>query len=66
VREDTRSVLIVVEAVHATASADVARLIATLAGELESVFSIIPRRALLGSSAPHFEFWPTGRPAPSP
>lgn len=56
VREDTNSVLIVAEAVHATAPADVARLIATLAEELKSLWSVTPRSALLGKDEPLFKF----------
>ncbi|MGI6855421.1 B3/B4 domain-containing protein [Mesorhizobium sp. 1B3] len=56
VRKDTSSVLIVAEAVHATASADVARLIATLAEALKSLWQVTPRSTLLDKGEPRFEF----------
>lgn len=55
VREDTSSVLIVAEAVHATAPADVARLIATLAEALKSLWPVTPRSTLLDKDKPRFE-----------
>lgn len=56
VRDETNSVLIVAEAVHASASADVSRLIATLADELEFLWSVTPISALLGKDEPRFVF----------
>ncbi len=56
VRETTAAVVIVAEAMHASASADVQRLTATLAGEINSLWSITPRTTILSPSAPRFEF----------
>jgi DNA/RNA-binding domain of Phe-tRNA-synthetase-like protein len=55
VRDGTSRVLIVAEALHASARADMERLVTALAGELESVWSISPRYSLLSSSSPRFE-----------
>jgi hypothetical protein len=46
--------LIVAEALHASARADMENLVTTLAGELESVWSARPRTSLLTSSSPAF------------
>jgi DNA/RNA-binding domain of Phe-tRNA-synthetase-like protein len=54
VRDSTTSVLIVAEAMHASAPADIARLVTSLAGELTSVWSITPRTARLSRSTPSF------------
>jgi DNA/RNA-binding domain of Phe-tRNA-synthetase-like protein len=51
VRAETRSVLVVAEALHADARADVERLLATLAAELGE-----PKRAVLNPAAPRFAF----------
>jgi DNA/RNA-binding domain of Phe-tRNA-synthetase-like protein len=56
VRSTTSSVLIVAEAMHASAPEDVQRLTAALAGEIGAVWSATPKRALLSRSAPRFEF----------
>jgi DNA/RNA-binding domain of Phe-tRNA-synthetase-like protein len=50
VRDETTSVLIVAEALHASAQADVQRLVSTLADELDTVWSIRPRTGLLTKS----------------
>jgi DNA/RNA-binding domain of Phe-tRNA-synthetase-like protein len=55
VRHTTTSVLIVAEAMHASAHADVERLIAMLADELDAIWSVTARSALLSSSSPRFE-----------
>jgi DNA/RNA-binding domain of Phe-tRNA-synthetase-like protein len=55
VRQGTRSVLIVAEALHDSASADVERLVAALVEEIEAVWSVEPRSGLLSASAPRFE-----------
>jgi DNA/RNA-binding domain of Phe-tRNA-synthetase-like protein len=55
VRDDTSSVLIVAEAVHATASTDVATLVATLAAEVQSLWSVTPKSTLLSQKAPRFD-----------
>jgi DNA/RNA-binding domain of Phe-tRNA-synthetase-like protein len=54
VRDTTRSVLIVAEALHDTASDDVGHLVAAVAAELEAVWSISPKTALLSRSTPDF------------
>ncbi len=56
VQDATMNVLIVAEALHDTAAADVERLVTALAEELRSVWSITPRTALLRESSPRFEF----------
>lgn len=56
VRTETARVLIVAEALHDSAAADVARLIETLAGEIANIWSTAPRTALLIASEPRFEF----------
>ncbi|MBB5573278.1 MULTISPECIES: B3/B4 domain-containing protein [Rhizobium] len=55
VREDTRSVLIVAEAMHEAASSDVPKLIATLAAELAAVWSVQARTKVLSCSSPRFD-----------
>ncbi|MFX6007084.1 hypothetical protein ABTF07_21140, partial [Acinetobacter baumannii] len=40
VRHETAAVLVVAEALHATADQDIARLMATLATEVEAIWSI--------------------------
>lgn len=55
VRDDTASVLIVAEAMHATAADDVRRLIETLAGELPRIWPVAPRTALLTARNPFFD-----------
>jgi DNA/RNA-binding domain of Phe-tRNA-synthetase-like protein len=55
VRHETEAVLIVAEAMHASAHADVERLVATLADELDAVWSASATAAILTSSAPRFE-----------
>lgn len=55
VRDTTSSVLIVAEAMHETAPADISRLIAELVGEIETVWSISPRSAVLSATSPRFE-----------
>ena len=56
IRETTSDVLIVAEALHDTASDDIARLIATIAEELTAIWSTQPRTAQLSQSSPNFEF----------
>jgi DNA/RNA-binding domain of Phe-tRNA-synthetase-like protein len=56
VRANTTAVVIVAEAMHESAHADVERLVVTIATELDAVWSIRPRSALLTSSSPRFEF----------
>jgi DNA/RNA-binding domain of Phe-tRNA-synthetase-like protein len=56
VRELTTAVLIVAEAMHDAASADIERLIAELADALSAVWSITPKSEILSPSSPTFEF----------
>jgi DNA/RNA-binding domain of Phe-tRNA-synthetase-like protein len=55
VRDTTTAVLIVAEAMHDSAEADVARLTATIAEELDAVWSTSARSALLSASSSRFE-----------
>lgn len=55
VRDTTTAVLIVAEAMHASATADVERLVATIGDELSGVWSVTPKTAILSESAPRFE-----------
>jgi len=55
VRPTTSSVLVVAEALHGAAAADVARLVAELATELEMAWSTRPRSAVLSAADPRFE-----------
>lgn len=54
-RDDTASVLIVAEAMHATAADDVRRLIETLAEVLPRIWPVSPRTGLLTTQNPFFE-----------
>ena len=54
VRDTTRSVLIVAEALHDTARDDVERLVAAVATELAAGWPVSPKTALLSRSAPEF------------
>jgi len=56
VRDTTTAVLIVAEAMHDSAEADIARLTATIAQELDASWSVTARSALLSPSSPRFEF----------
>jgi len=56
VRETTRSVLIVAEALHASAGWDVGRLVATVADALAQHWPVAPKTAMLASVSPRFEF----------
>jgi len=55
-RDTTSSVLIVAEAMHETAATDVAALIASVADELEAVWSAKSDHVVLDVAAPRFEF----------
>ena len=55
VRPATARVLIVCEAVHATAAADAARLVDALAAALQSGFGTEVRTAMLSAAAPRFD-----------
>jgi hypothetical protein len=54
VRAQTRTVLIVAEVLHASALADMQRLVAAVGDELDRVWSAGPRTGVLTSSSPHF------------
>jgi DNA/RNA-binding domain of Phe-tRNA-synthetase-like protein len=56
IRDQTRSVLIVMEAVHADAATDVQRLADALEDALSQVWNVTPQRGLLTAAAPDFEF----------
>jgi DNA/RNA-binding domain of Phe-tRNA-synthetase-like protein len=56
IREDTASVLVVMEGVHATAAADVKALADALGAALSQVWGAAPRQGLLTAASPRFEF----------
>ncbi|MGO6814032.1 B3/4 domain-containing protein [Rhizobium brockwellii] len=56
VRETTHSVLIVVEALHASAGDDIARLVETVADALARHWPAAPKTARLSPVSPRFEF----------
>jgi len=56
VRETTDKVLIATEGVHASAPADVARLVEALSQVLREVWGAQPRQAMLSAVAPRFDF----------
>lgn len=56
VRPETATVLIVAEAMHATAAGDVPSLLAALAQAIGAISPAVPRTALLDRSAPGFVF----------
>ena len=56
VRDTTTTILIVAEAMHGSASADVQKLMATIADELNSIWSVTPKATILSQSSPRFEF----------
>jgi DNA/RNA-binding domain of Phe-tRNA-synthetase-like protein len=56
VQDLTASVLIVAEAMHESASEDIPNLVATLASEIETTWSVAPATAILSLSSPRFEF----------
>lgn len=56
VRARTRSVLIVAEALHASAGDDIARLVETVADALARHWPAAPKTAMLTSVSPRFEF----------
>lgn len=55
VRDTTTSVLIVAEAMHASASGDIESLIAAIVDELSIIWSVTPKTAMLSQSSPRFE-----------
>jgi DNA/RNA-binding domain of Phe-tRNA-synthetase-like protein len=56
VRDTTAAVLIVAEAMHGSALADIQRLTDTVAEELNACWSVIPKCAVPSQSSPRFEF----------
>jgi DNA/RNA-binding domain of Phe-tRNA-synthetase-like protein len=56
VRDTTSSVLIVAEALHESAPADIERLVATIAEEIATIWLVAPKTAILTRSTPQFEF----------
>lgn len=54
VRAETATVMIVAEALHGSAAADVARLTTVLADEIARAWTVSPRVALLSRSSPRF------------
>lgn len=56
VRDSTVTVLIVAEALHPSAAADVRDLAATLAAEIGGAWSATPKVAVLSQGSPRFEF----------
>ena len=56
VRAETATVLIVAEAMHATAVTDVQNLLSALAHAVGTISSAAPRTALLDRSSPRFDF----------
>lgn len=56
VRDETAAVLIVAEALHADARADVGRLVDALGEAIRATWSVDPRSAILERAAPRFDF----------
>jgi DNA/RNA-binding domain of Phe-tRNA-synthetase-like protein len=56
IRDGTGTVLIVAEAMHASAPDDVRKLVATLAAALHAVWATAPRTAILNRDSSRFEF----------
>jgi DNA/RNA-binding domain of Phe-tRNA-synthetase-like protein len=54
VRDSTAAALIVAEALHDSAPADIAELVATLTTELRATWSLTPQTATLTAAAPRF------------
>jgi DNA/RNA-binding domain of Phe-tRNA-synthetase-like protein len=55
VRDETTAALIVAEATHGTAQADVQKLMAALADEVRVVWSVSPKTAVLSNTSARFE-----------
>jgi DNA/RNA-binding domain of Phe-tRNA-synthetase-like protein len=56
VRDDTSTILIVAEALHGTAAADIERLTAALGDAIGDIWQTTPKSAVLSRPAPRFEF----------
>lgn len=55
VRDQSTAVLIVAEALHATAAADMTQLLATLTSEISAAWSITAAGAVLTAGSPRFQ-----------
>jgi DNA/RNA-binding domain of Phe-tRNA-synthetase-like protein len=66
VRDETASVMIVMEALHASAAGDVQALAAALAGAMQEVWGTAPQRGVLTASSPRFEFSGAACPGTTP
>jgi len=58
VRDSTSAALIVAEALHGSAPADVPELVAALAAELQAAWSVTPQQAVLTAASPRFTVRP--------
>jgi len=58
VRDSTSAALIVAEALHDTAPADVPELVAALAAEIHAAWSVTPQKAVLTAASPRFTVKP--------
>jgi DNA/RNA-binding domain of Phe-tRNA-synthetase-like protein len=56
VRDQTRAVLIVAEAMHDSAPTDIPNLTTAIADELNVIWSVTPKTTILTQSSPRFEF----------
>ena len=56
IRDTTTAILIVAEAMHGSASADVQKLMAAIADALTAIWSVTPKTTILSQSSPRFEF----------
>jgi DNA/RNA-binding domain of Phe-tRNA-synthetase-like protein len=56
VRDSTTTVLIVAEAMHSSAPADIPVLTAAITDALEAVWSATPTTAILSQRSPRFDF----------
>jgi len=55
IRSDTSAVLLVAEALHDSAGADIQKLTAVLAGEIKAIWQVEPRSMILGQSRRRFD-----------
>ena len=56
VRDSTTTALIVAEALHDGAAADIGRLTSAIAGELDAIWAVKAAPAILTATAPHFDY----------
>lgn len=56
IRDTTGVVLIVAEAMHSSAPADIQRLTGAIADEVNAIWSVTPKSTILSRSSPRFEF----------